>query len=103
MGSVNRDDVPWVPGGELIEVRDLRDEGDPYTRMVRTVFEVPSPPDVVLDRYRAELEKAGFSVEPFGDEMLLATKADTLVTTVVWPQTGMTKVEVFVSARPDGL
>ena len=102
-GAVNRDDVPWVPDGALIEVRDISDEENPDADMVRTVFEVPTTPDIALERYKAELEKAGYSVEPFGDDMLLATKADTLVTTIVWPETGKTRVEIFVSARPEGL
>jgi hypothetical protein len=93
-------EVPWLPNGELIEVQQFADAGDPEADGSRTVFEVALTPEEALAAYRTALERAGWNVQKLGERAIIGYTATRMVTAVFKPGSGATRVEVYVNANP---
>lgn len=95
-----RDDIPWLEGAALIELKEMTDLEHPDVPSSKIIFEIAKTPDKVFDLYVAALERAGWSVQPIPEAMILGTKGKTMLMATLEPGTGHTRLNVFVGAKP---
>jgi hypothetical protein len=96
-------EVPWLPDGELIEVERLGDPEEPGQDMSRTVFEVKATPEATLASYEQVLVKGGWKTEYMDPETLLGYQGNTMIMASVIRGSGSTRLEVFVTPKPEGI
>jgi hypothetical protein len=96
-------EVPWLPDGELIEVERLGDPEEPGQDMSRTVFEVKATPEATLASYEQVLVKGGWKTEYMDPETLLGYQGNTMIMASVIRGSGTTRLEVFVTPKPEGI